>query len=131
MYTVELVRFQPAPIKQDFSFSEVADVKRVAVQLDDETSIIAVADVRGNVCWGEFLVWRTGGRAHVRVNEHRGYFASYPDTTAAPPGETSFLDDDGSEFHVPYANTVSVESAKEALLHWLSTGEKTSALRWS
>jgi len=131
MYTVELVRFQPALIKQEFSFPDVAHVKKVAVQFDDETSFIAIADIRGNVCWGEFLVWRSGGRALVRLGEHREHFASYPDSSAVSQGDASFLDDDGSEFHVPRANTVSVASAKEALMHWLSTGEKTSALQWS
>jgi hypothetical protein len=131
MYKVELIRFQPAPVKQEFSFSDVADVKKVAIQFDDETSIIAIADVRGNVCWGEFCVWRSAGRALVRLGEHREHFASYPDTSAVPPGEAPFLDDDGSEFHEANANTVSVYSAIEALMHWLSTGEKTSALQWS
>jgi len=103
----------------------------MASGLDDETSFIAIADIRGNTCWGQLLVWRSAGRALVRLNEHREHYASYPDTSSIPPGDASFLDEDGSTFYVPLANTVSVESAKEALLHWLSTGDTTSALLWS
>jgi hypothetical protein len=131
MYEVELIRFRPVHIKQEFSFAAAAEAARVASGLDDETSFIAIADIRDNTCWGELLIWCSGGRALVRLNEHREHFASYPDTSSIPQGDASFLDDDGSTFYIPLANTVSVESAEEALLHWLSTGGTTSALTWS
>ncbi|MBC3916929.1 hypothetical protein H8L32_05520 [Undibacterium sp. CY18W] len=131
MYEVEIIRFQPVHIKQEFSFSSAVEATKVALELDDETSFIVIADIRGNACWGEFLVWRSEGRALVRLNEHREHFASYRDISAIQTSDVSFLDDDGSVFDIPLANTVSVESAKEALLHWLLTGEATIALLWS
>ncbi|MES2036667.1 MAG: hypothetical protein V4495_02425 [Pseudomonadota bacterium] len=131
MYEVEIIRFQPVHIKQEFSLSNAVEATKMALELDDETSFIAIADIRDNACWGEFLVWRSEGRALVRLNEHRQHFASYQDASAIQTGNATFLDDDGSAFHTPLAHTVSIESAKEALVHWLSTGNATTALIWS
>jgi len=131
MYKVELIRFHPTRAKQEFSFADAAEAAEMVLEVSDEPSFIAIADISGNTCWGELLIWQSGGRALVRLNEHREHFASYPETSSITLEEVSFLDDDGSIFQVPLSNTISVSSAKEALKHWLSTGKTIGTLIWS
>jgi hypothetical protein len=99
--------------------------------VDDETAVIFAADIRDHIDYGNFYVWLCAGRAYVRLDEHREHYASFRDVTTIPRGEAVFFDEDGSTFSASLAATVSVASAKEALAHWLATGEATTALLWS
>jgi len=131
MYKVELIRFHPSRAKQQFSFSAAAEATKVILEVGDEPSFIAIDNVTGNTSWGELLIWQSRGRALVQLNEHREHFASYSETSCIALEEVSFLDEDGKIFRVPLAHTISVESAKEALTYWLSTGQAISTLVWS
>jgi len=131
MYEIEITRFQPQPTLQKFSVAEVAKAATVVSGVDDETAVIYVADIRDHVDHGNFYLWLCAGRAYVRLDDHREHYGSYRDVTTIPRGEAVFFDEDGSTFNASLAATVSVESAQDALAHWLATGRATPALLWS
>jgi hypothetical protein len=131
MYEIEITRFQPQPILQKFSLVEAAEALIVVSDVDDEKAVIYVADIRDQNDHGNFYVWLCAGRAYVRLDEHREHYGSFRDVTMIPRGETVFFDEDGSTFTASLAATISVASAKEALAHWLATGQATAALLWS
>ena len=131
MYEIEITRYQPRPILQKFSFAEAAEASTIVSVVDDETAVIFVANIRDHIDYGNFYIWLCAGRAYVRLDEHREHYASFRDVTTIPRGEAVFFNEDGSTFSAPLAATVSVASAKEALMHWLATGRATTALLWS
>ena len=130
-YRIEVIRFNPQLVQLDLTCNNAADAAAAIAEVSDETVLIDVTQRRNHFWVGDFVLWRTSGRALVRIGEHREHNARQRCTSAVPEGEIDFRDDDGSTFTVPLADTIDIDIANCALMHWLVTGEKTDALLWS
>ena len=130
-YRIEVIRFNPQPVQLDLMFSNAADAAAAIAEISDETVLIDITQRRNHFCVGDFVLWRTSGRALVRIGEHREHNARQRFTSTVPEGKFDFRDDVGSAFVVPLADTIDIDIANAALMHWLATGEATDALLWS
>lgn len=77
-------------------------------------------------------LWLSPSGAHLRVDEHREHFALRPASLPSVAAEgVTFRDEDGSAFTVLGAEVLDRRTAMTAVLHWLQTGARTSALAWT
>ncbi len=130
-YRIEIIRFDPQLVEQVLTFTNAGAAAAAISEVSDETVVIAVTQRRNNFCVGDFSVWRSAGRTLVRLGEHRNHDGRQLFDSDTPTGEVAFRDDDGSNFYVPFAETVDVDVANSAMLHWIVTGDATGALLWS
>lgn len=128
-YEIEVTTFAPRLAAHQF---ETADPVKAASYLDEQLESICcvvVAASESEVDLGNFILWLSGERALVRLDEHREHFASSPNID----GRNSpivFRDDDGSSFSVAVERTVARQDAVAALRFWLSSQARTASLNW-
>ena len=79
---------------------------------------------------GEFELWCSGARAVARILEHREHDARDPKAASAGLDDLTFTAEDGSEFTVTFAETVSRELAVEAARAWVRDQSHPSVLAW-
>lgn len=97
---------------------------------EGDLRFVMVADIRGGVDRGNFLAWFQGGRAFVRLDEHRDHYAT-DSSIRNLPDEAIRFEGDGDSFEVPFAQSVSRAQALDALEIWLTTGQMSPSLEWS
>jgi hypothetical protein len=128
-WELETVRF--SPLRRTTATASSSD-EAVAV-LDvpsDEQCFVRASLTEGNVSWGEFELWCSGARAVARILEHREHDARDPKAASAGLGDLTFNAEDGSEFIVTFAETVSREVAGEAARAWVRDQSHPSVLAW-
>lgn len=133
IYDIQITDFAPdARISQTVvsTAEEAWATARVAEAIDP--CVLLVGCCLENVSYGDFQIWLAGGRALVRLDEHREWYAIdsvWATSTAA--GDTWFRDSDGTSFLAQAAKRVSRSQAFAALDYWLRTGGKLPSLTWA
>ena len=130
-FEIEITRFEPGLATSRTTTSDAGEAE-LAVRLGArEACVILVARHDGAISRGELHVWLAGGRALVRLDEHREWYATDPawSASAAPP-EWEFRDSDGTSFSAPTSETVSRSQAMDVLTFWPRAGEMLPGLTW-
>lgn len=132
MYEIEITRIEPQPITTRTTTSSASEAEALVRRGAGDPCVVTVAHHEGEISVGEFRIWMASGRAVVRLDEHRDWYAA--DSEAAAPDserEMTFIDDDGSFFDAPASGTVSQSQALDALGFWLGTRKKLPTLTWA
>ena len=103
----------------------------------ETASFVELSWGRGNLSFGEFMIWLSDERALVRLDEHREHYATDSSITYdIRQGSVTFQDVGqwgfGTEIYTQnFDQTVTKAQALAAALHWLETGEKSESLQWT
>lgn len=130
MYQLEITRFLARPTVEKHASPQASEVWRAIQAVVDEEAVFFVAQIEGNVDYGNFYVWRKRDRAYVRLDEHCEHYASDPGHRGVSGREVHFRDEGGEPLCVPESATVDSTAAMAALEHWLLTGQKLPSLSW-
>lgn len=109
-------------------FWESQSAAEVAAVLPGGFALSSFVDVSwpvNGISLGEVLIWMSGPRARLRLDEHREHFAHDPALSydiAVP--EVEFTDEDELNFTWPVHHPVTRDQARQALMHWLASGEQ-------
>lgn len=108
----------------------VAEVQAVVAQSLVPGSVLVVTHLKHGADYGNFLIFlNTTGLAYVRLLEHRGFYATRPQTT--PTGRAVQFVNDGCSFEVDEHATIPAATAIAALNHWLATDQQYPGVCWS
>ncbi|HEV3049928.1 MAG TPA: hypothetical protein VGX50_06455 [Longimicrobium sp.] len=135
IYDIEITEFAPDARTSRAvvnTAEEAWAAARAAEALD--ACMLLVTRHEETVNWGDFYIWLAGGRASVRLDEHRDWYATDPEAMpvgdAAAETELEFGDEFGP-FFKPRSKTVSRAQAFEALEYYLRTREMLPSLTWT
>ena len=106
-----------------------AEVQELVAESLWHDSVLIVTHLKHSVDYGNFIIFvNTVGSTHVRLLEHRGFFATALQT--APTGRFVHFMNDGCPFEVDENAAIPVATAKAALNHWLATGQQYPGVCW-
>ena len=120
-----------APSLGASELKSIADVEGQLERLPDPPYFLLVAALGGNVDFGNFLLWTNGVRAIAKLYEHRDFSAEEREKTGNGDSSVLFCDNDGEGFVEISENTITHESAMNAMRHWMQTMEQTPDLKWA
>lgn len=107
----------------------VEEAQSFASQSLVPNSVLIVTHLMHGADYGNFLIFVNGMElAYVRLLEHRGFYATKPQTT--PTGRAVQFIDEGCPFEVDESSTIPVATAIEALNHSLATGQQYPEVSW-
>jgi hypothetical protein len=131
-FEIEITRFEPELATSRTTTSDAGEAELAVRTGAGEACVILVARHDGAISLGELHVWLAAGRALLRVDEHREWYATDPawSASAASP-ESEFRDSDGTSFSTPTSETVSQSQALDAMAFWLRAGEMLPDLTWT
>lgn len=131
-FDVEITRFAPEPIAERFTTSNPGEAEAMVRERADEVCFVMVTQREGDLFGDDFYLWLAGGRACVRRDEHREWYAIDPAwAVSAAGGDRWFRDEEGTWFPVQDGETLSPSQALDALGYWLRTGELLPTLTWT
>ena len=124
------IEYEPANDKSSNLLRSGLNLKQVKAfieSIQETDGFILVADIEGNVDYGNFILGLKNDLASVQLNEHCEHFASDPNRLNCDDELVCFYD----ETSIKKSDTVTREQGLDALYFWLGTREKTDRLRWS
>jgi hypothetical protein len=132
MYVIEIHNFdRQASVTRITARSPHEAYMAVLGRLSDRCRV-QVFDRDEQASKSEFYLWMMDGRARVRIDDQKEWFAEDPSVDpsdeAAP---VEFQDGEGPPFTVPFRGTVNRDRALVALADWLDGGERTALLSWA
>ena len=129
-YELELVVGGDPSTAIEATYQSPGEVKEFIAKSLVPNSAVTVAHLRGGADLGNFIIFANAtGIAHVRLLEHRGFYAKR--SSEAFTGRTvQFVSDAGSLFEVDEVATVQSGVAVEALNYWLDSGEPLPSINW-
>ncbi len=130
-FDVEITRLAPEPVVERTAGVDVHEAEAMVRAAADKACLVMAAQRDGEAYGDDFYIWLAAGRAIVRRDAHREWYAADPTSAAsADDAEVEFRDEDGSSFTYPAAGTVSYAQAMDAFVYWLRTGELAPYLTW-
>lgn len=129
-YGIELVLLEGIPHTTTSVLSTPEEVEAFVAKELKANSVLTIVRMKNNADYGNYIAFvNANGLAHVRVLEHRGFYAKSPGAL----GESkpiAFKDETGCEFAVEMNATVSPGVAIEALSYWLPSQERSPNISW-
>lgn len=130
VFEVEIIRFVSGRRLENLSFKNAEEVLETIREVNDLPTFYAVNHREGRWSLGFFMVWFSGDRALVRLDEHREHYATDPSLKNSDADEIIF-DDATETFTWRRDETVTREQAQAAFSYWLRTGTQIKSLAWS
>ena len=129
-YELELVLGGDPSTALEATYQLVGDVKEFVANVLVPNSVLTVTRVRTSADLGNFIIFANeAGLAHVRLLEHRGFYAKRS-SELATGRQVQFISDVGSVFEVDEVATVQCGVAVEALNYWLESGAPLPSVNW-
>ena len=129
-YEVELVLLGTNPRKTAAVLSTPEEVLNFLNNQIEAHSVLVVVCMKNGADFGNYIAYINElDLAHVRVLEHRGFYA----TTSSAQAESrsiTFQDESGNSFTVEGNAAVSLDEALNALKYWLPTQKRSPSIVW-
>jgi hypothetical protein len=129
-YELELVLGGDPSTALEATYQSTGEVQEFVTKFLVPNSVLTVAHLRGGADLGNFIIFANdAGLAHVRLLEHRGFYAKRS-SELTTGRQVQFISDVGSLFEVDEVATVQSGVAVEALNYWLNSGAPLPSINW-